>query len=122
MIVTARRPEVLKEMEDAGMTGLALDVTSPESIAKCNESVTELTGGKLDFLVNNAYAPPFSLLPSALLTHPSPAFPLISVSPSPASSHPKLTLPPPAASPTPSQPQTSSSPTSATPSRQTSLA
>ena len=43
-------------MEDAGMTGIALDVTSAESIAKCKEEVTELTGGKLDFLVNNAYA------------------------------------------------------------------
>lgn len=39
------------------MTGIALDVTSAESIAKCKEEVTELTGGKLDFLVNNACVP-----------------------------------------------------------------
>jgi len=38
-----------------GMSTLALDVTSAESIAKCKDEVDELTGGKLDILVNNAY-------------------------------------------------------------------
>lgn len=49
------------------MTGIALDVTSAESIAKCKEEVTELTGGKLDFLVNNAYVNP----PTQSLSSPS---------------------------------------------------
>lgn len=78
VIVTARRPEVLKEMEDMGMTGIALDVTNAESIAKCKEEVTELTGGKLDFLVNNAYGPltrPLQPQPSPLASHPQAAPP-----------------------------------------------
>ncbi|SPO04827.1 related to 1-acyldihydroxyacetone-phosphate reductase [Cephalotrichum gorgonifer] len=54
VVVTARRPEVLKEMADMGMTALPLDVTDAESIAACKEEVSALTGGKLDFLVNNA--------------------------------------------------------------------
>ena len=41
-------------MEEIGMTGIALDVTDEDSIARCKEEVTALTGGKLDFLVNNA--------------------------------------------------------------------
>lgn len=54
VVVTARRPEVLKEMEDMGMTAIGLDVTDAESIERCKEEVSALTGGKLDFLVNNA--------------------------------------------------------------------
>ncbi|CAK7214607.1 NADPH-dependent 1-acyl dihydroxyacetone phosphate reductase [Sporothrix bragantina] len=54
VIATARRPEVLKELAAKGMATVALDVTSQESIAQCKEEVTKLTGGRLDFLVNNA--------------------------------------------------------------------
>ncbi|KAF9877271.1 short chain dehydrogenase reductase [Colletotrichum karsti] len=54
VIATARRPEVLKDLADVGMTTIALDVTKAESIAACKQEVTELTGGRLDFLVNNA--------------------------------------------------------------------
>lgn len=71
VIVTARRPEVLKEMEDMGMTAIGLDVTDAESIARCKEEVSELTGGKLDFLVNNAYGSPLTLT----LTPPKPTSP-----------------------------------------------
>ncbi|KAI8151187.1 hypothetical protein K4K49_009241 [Colletotrichum sp. SAR 10_70] len=54
VIATARRPEVLQDLGDKGMTTIALDVTKAESIAECKQKVTELTGGRLDFLVNNA--------------------------------------------------------------------
>jgi NAD(P)-dependent dehydrogenase (short-subunit alcohol dehydrogenase family) len=37
------------------MTTLQLDVTSDESIAAAVKAVEELTQGKLDVLVNNAY-------------------------------------------------------------------
>ncbi|KEZ39511.1 hypothetical protein SAPIO_CDS9381 [Scedosporium apiospermum] len=54
VIVTARRPEVLTEMAAMGMDAIKLDVTSAESIAAAKIEVDKLTGGKLDFLVNNA--------------------------------------------------------------------
>lgn len=54
MIATARRPEVLAGLIEMGMTGLQLDVTSAASIAACLAAVTKLTGGRLDYLVNNA--------------------------------------------------------------------
>ncbi|CRK31364.1 hypothetical protein BN1708_015946 [Verticillium longisporum] len=54
VIATGRRPEVLKELTDIGVSAVALDVTNAESIAECKRQVTELTGGRLDILVNNA--------------------------------------------------------------------
>lgn len=54
VIATARRPEVLEDLGNKGMTTLALDVTNIESIANCKQKVSELTGGRLDILVNNA--------------------------------------------------------------------
>lgn len=54
VIASARRPEVLKELADKGIATVQLDVTNKDSIAQCKEEVTKLTGGKLDFLVNNA--------------------------------------------------------------------
>lgn len=53
VIATGRRPEVLKELSDIGVSAVALDVTNAESIAECKRQVTELTGGRLDILVNN---------------------------------------------------------------------
>ncbi|EHA56946.1 hypothetical protein MCOR27_009797 [Pyricularia oryzae] len=54
VIATARRPEVMKDLAEAGMTTLPLDVTKTESIEECKKAVSELTGGRLDILVNNA--------------------------------------------------------------------
>ncbi|CAK7203178.1 NADPH-dependent 1-acyl dihydroxyacetone phosphate reductase [Sporothrix eucalyptigena] len=54
VIASARRPEVLKDLAAKGIATVSLDVTSQESIAQCKEEVTKLTGGRLDFLVNNA--------------------------------------------------------------------
>ncbi|KAK0388832.1 hypothetical protein NLU13_5075 [Sarocladium strictum] len=53
---TARNPAVLKDLTARGMTAIALDVTSEESIKACTEEVTRLTDGKLDILINNAGA------------------------------------------------------------------
>lgn len=41
-------------MAAQGMTTMSLDVTSEESIIRCRDEVAELTGGRLDILVNNA--------------------------------------------------------------------
>ncbi|KAI0390569.1 NAD(P)-binding protein [Xylariaceae sp. FL0594] len=54
VIATARRPEVLAELAEMGMSAVALDVTDAESIKKCYDEVAQITGGKLDILVNNA--------------------------------------------------------------------
>ncbi|OHF01979.1 short chain dehydrogenase [Colletotrichum orchidophilum] len=54
VIATARRPEVIADLRDLGLTTLPLDVTDSDSIAICKTRVCELTGGRLDFLVNNA--------------------------------------------------------------------
>ncbi|KAG6009741.1 hypothetical protein E4U21_001489 [Claviceps maximensis] len=54
VIATARRLEVVRTLEESGMTALQLEVTDAESIAACKTRVAEITGGRLDILVNNA--------------------------------------------------------------------
>ncbi|KAH6686887.1 short chain dehydrogenase [Plectosphaerella plurivora] len=54
VIATARRPEVMADLREAGMTVIPLDVTDSKSIASCKEEVRQVTGGRLDVLVNNA--------------------------------------------------------------------
>lgn len=54
VIATARRPEVLAELVELGISTVALDVTDAESIKKCHEEVARINGGKLDILINNA--------------------------------------------------------------------
>ncbi|KAI0407827.1 NAD(P)-binding protein [Xylaria palmicola] len=54
VIATARRPEVLAELAELGMSTVALDVTDAESIKRCHDEVAKINGGKLDILVNNA--------------------------------------------------------------------
>ncbi|PHH86719.1 hypothetical protein CDD83_9853 [Cordyceps sp. RAO-2017] len=57
VIATARRLEVIQELEGKGLTIIPLDVTSKESVASCRAKVGELTNGRLDILVNNAGRP-----------------------------------------------------------------
>lgn len=73
VIATARRAEVLEELTKLGMSAVSLDVTSSASIEKCKTQVTEITGGTLDILVNNAYDfhPPLPLLATNKGFHPS---------------------------------------------------
>ncbi|KAL1960387.1 hypothetical protein VTO42DRAFT_8347 [Malbranchea cinnamomea] len=54
VIATARDISKLESLSSRGIKTLELDVTSPENIVKVKEEVTQITGGKLDYLVNNA--------------------------------------------------------------------
>ncbi|KAI0541431.1 hypothetical protein GGR58DRAFT_19290 [Xylaria digitata] len=54
VIATARRPEVLSELAELGMSTVALDVTDAESIQRAHDEIAKINGGKLDILVNNA--------------------------------------------------------------------
>lgn len=54
VIATARDKSKLESLSSRGIATLELDVTSPESVAKAKEEVSHITGGKLDYLVNNA--------------------------------------------------------------------
>jgi 1-acylglycerone phosphate reductase len=49
---------MIKDLEGPGMSCFPLEVTDPKSIQQCKEKVAELTGGRLDILVNNAYVSP----------------------------------------------------------------
>jgi 1-acylglycerone phosphate reductase len=44
----------MKDLADAGMTTLVLDVTNKDSVLAAKEKVLSVTGGTLDILVNNA--------------------------------------------------------------------
>ena len=46
--------ETIRELADLGIETLSLEVDQATSISVCKEKVKELTGGKLDYLVNNA--------------------------------------------------------------------
>jgi len=54
VLATARKVESISDLTDLGVTALSLDVDKPESIAALKEEVEEITGGKLDMLINNA--------------------------------------------------------------------
>jgi 1-acylglycerone phosphate reductase len=60
VIASARRPEVLAQLADSGFTAVALDLNDEKSIAAAKARVDELTGGKLDILVNNACVTPLA--------------------------------------------------------------
>ena len=54
VFATARRLESMRALEELGITTFELDVTSIESIRKVRDQVSQLTGGRLDILINNA--------------------------------------------------------------------
>ena len=56
VIASARRIEVLEDLHALGIDTIVLDVTDPAAITAAKDKVHSLTGGKLDILVNNAYA------------------------------------------------------------------
>ena len=60
VFATARSINSIKDLADLGMTALQLDVTNNDTVLRVRDQVTEMTGGKLDVLVNNAYV--FSFL------------------------------------------------------------
>ena len=56
VFATARDLTKVQHLKDMGLDVLSLDVTSEESIAQAVAAVRKVTGGKLDFLVNNSGA------------------------------------------------------------------
>lgn len=57
VFATARSLEKLGALRELdNVTAISLDVTRAESIAAARDQVTEITGGKLDYLVNNSGA------------------------------------------------------------------
>jgi NAD(P)-dependent dehydrogenase (short-subunit alcohol dehydrogenase family) len=44
----------MKDLEDAGITTITLDVTDEKSVLTAKEQVVSITGGALDILINNA--------------------------------------------------------------------
>lgn len=51
---TARKAESIADLKAMGMEPLSLEVNIPESVDACKQEVERLTGGRLDYLVNNA--------------------------------------------------------------------
>jgi 1-acylglycerone phosphate reductase len=54
VFATARDLAKIQHLKTMGLETLQLDVTSEESIQNAATYIKEATGGKLDFLVNNA--------------------------------------------------------------------
>lgn len=54
VLATGRNLSKLEHLKDFGIDTLALDVEDSESIKAAARAASELTGGKLDFLVNNS--------------------------------------------------------------------
>jgi NAD(P)-dependent dehydrogenase (short-subunit alcohol dehydrogenase family) len=54
VFATARSIEKVEHLQHVGIEVLALDVTSSESIDGAAMTITQLTGGSLDFLTNSA--------------------------------------------------------------------
>lgn len=54
VLCAVRRPETAEPILKPGMSLVQLDVSSTESVQAAVETVSKLTGGKLDVLVNNA--------------------------------------------------------------------
>jgi 1-acylglycerone phosphate reductase len=54
VLATARKAETISELSALGITALSLDVDKPESIAGLKKEVEDITGGRLDMLINNA--------------------------------------------------------------------
>lgn len=54
VFATARRASSISDIASLGIETLSLEVTKPDSIAQLKEEVVQRTGGRLDFLVNNA--------------------------------------------------------------------
>lgn len=54
VFATAPNVEDISDLQERGLETLSLEVHKPENILSVKEQVENLTGGKLDFLVNNA--------------------------------------------------------------------
>jgi 1-acylglycerone phosphate reductase len=54
VFASARRLDAMADLAEAGIHTLELDVTNEDSVRSTRERISELTGGTLDILVNNA--------------------------------------------------------------------
>jgi 1-acylglycerone phosphate reductase len=54
VFATARRLDAMKALADVGIQCFAMDVTEYDSLNRVKEQVENITGGALDFLINNA--------------------------------------------------------------------
>ncbi|KAF1989505.1 short chain dehydrogenase/reductase [Aulographum hederae CBS 113979] len=54
VFATARNASSISDLADLGVETLSLEVDKPDSIAALKSEIDALTGGKLDYLVNNA--------------------------------------------------------------------
>lgn len=54
MFATARRMSAMDRLRRAGIETFELDVTNELHVISVRDRIEELTGGKLDILVNNA--------------------------------------------------------------------
>lgn len=54
VFASARQAETLKDLAELGIITLSLDVTSSDSVEEAKDEVSEITNGKLDYLINNA--------------------------------------------------------------------
>ncbi|KAK7544082.1 short chain dehydrogenase/reductase [Phyllosticta citribraziliensis] len=54
VFASARRAESLADLAEVGIETLSLEVDKPDSVRQVRREIEELTGGTLDYLVNNA--------------------------------------------------------------------
>ena len=54
VFASARNLSKIEHLKTLGLATVQLDVTSAQSIENAVTEITKITGGKLDFLVNNA--------------------------------------------------------------------
>lgn len=54
VFATARNPKAVDLSDLSNVEILELDVTIPQTISQCKDTVAKRTGGKLDILINNA--------------------------------------------------------------------
>lgn len=67
VFATARDLKKVEHLKRLGLEVLALDVTSSESIDAAVDDVKAITGGALDFLVNNSGSGRWPLFPTYLV-------------------------------------------------------
>jgi len=67
VFATARKASSIADLAERGIETLNLEVDQPDQVERCRDEVASLTGGKLDYLVNNAGRSSFS----ALFSHTS---------------------------------------------------
>jgi 1-acylglycerone phosphate reductase len=75
VFATARDAKNIEHLTKLGIETLSLEVHKPESIQRLKNQVRELTGGRLDYLVNNAgknYTVPGKYTTWSIDTHTCP--------------------------------------------------